>query len=238
MWLFRLPLFRNTRYRAARNSAVDFLRRRLAGAAGDRHHPRAGPRRTSRATSCSARVVSSTSISSGAGPPHLPRARPAPRPPPRPPRRAPSASATNSMAVEPLAADRDEQVARRERPRVDRHRADRAAAASPADHPPAGRGARPRAAVSASGVHAATTPSCRARRRASAARATSTSSNGSTLVADDLVLLVPLAGDQHQVARPRVAGSPARWPPRRSTIASDGVDAGGGCPLRRRDRPA
>ena len=58
------------------------------------------------------------------------------------------------------------------------------------------------ATVIASPISVHTTPEL-LRRRASASRATTTSSNGNDAVADHLVLLVPLAGDQHQIARPR-----------------------------------
>ena len=80
-------------------------------------------RRTSRATSCSARVVSSTSIRSGAGPAVLPRAGRR-RCHHRAGRARGQRGGDELVPVEPIAADRDEQVARRDRPRVDRHALD------------------------------------------------------------------------------------------------------------------
>ena len=62
MWLFRFPLFRKTRYRVERNSAaISFVvvLPALPVMATTRAPDR---RRTSRAMSCSPRVVSSTSM--------------------------------------------------------------------------------------------------------------------------------------------------------------------------------
>ena len=180
MWLFRFPLFRNTRYRVDRNSAaISFVvvLPALPVMATTRAPDR---RRTSRAMSCSARVVSSTSTIT------QPRRRPRPSgrsrrdastSTPRAPRA--SASATNCVAVEPLAANRDEEIPRAAACACRSRSASIACRRVAAHEPPAG-GGRDVPGGQRQPFHAATTPCEPARRRASAARATSTSSNGST----------------------------------------------------------
>ena len=237
MWLLRFPLLRNTRYRADRNSAVDFLGRRLAGAAGDRDDPgaRLGAARRARASCSAARRV--VDLDHHARRPPAVRSRPRPRD--QHAGRAPRASASATNACP---SNRSPRIATNRSPGASvRESIDDAVrsrvAGSPRDQP-ARRGVgdvRRRSATS--GCHRATTPAIRARRRASAARATSTSSNGSIAIADDLVLLVALAGDQHEVARPRLAD---RALDRR--LAIDDRDERrrlrGACPPARSGRPA
>ena len=87
------------------------------------------------------------------------------------------AAATKPMPVETLAADRHEEITRPNRPRVDRDAVDRPSIR--ASHVPAVRRSRPRcprrSAAADPRVYDTLEP---ARRRASAVRATSTSSNG------------------------------------------------------------
>ena len=216
------PCSETPRYRADRNSAVSFLRRRLARAAGDRHDPRArSPPHVARdvlqrpgrvrhldehgrrpAVAClgAAAGVASTSA---------------------PPRPRASAAATNCVPVEPIAANRDEQIARRQRPRVDREPLDRRSRRRRAtSRPPVAAAISP--AVSAQRAPRATTPCEPARRRASAARATSTSSNGSVRSPITWYFSCPLPAMSTR-SPGRASRTAARSPRVRSTIASDGV---------------
>ena len=211
-----------------------FLRRGLARAAGDRHdlraRLRAGPRAPAPAAPRSCRRPRSrpASAARAARASRKSSARP---PPARRRRRAGVDRRRRELrAVEPLAADRRRTARRPQRPRVDRHAceltrgvAGRDRAADRRGHPLPRSGRRTRRA----GPHRRVItrrPSC-VRRRASASRATATSSNGSTAVADHLVLLVALAGDQHEVAGPRQLDRLARSPRARSTIVSRSAGA-------------
>ena len=176
IWLLRFPLFLNTRYRDDKNSAdtsfvVVFPALPVIATTRDPER-----RLTSRATSCNARVVSSTWITTGAGPaaagrslgtsctsaPMAPRARTSPTnrcPSNRSPliatKKSPTVSVLESIAIRPMCVPAS--------PRTTR--------------PPAA--AAISAALSANGSTRYDTRE-RARRRARALLATSTSSNGST----------------------------------------------------------
>ncbi len=124
-----------------------------------------------------------------------------------------------SVAVERLAAERDEELARRVSARVSVETPDDLAACAPDRR--ARRRSRERCRVERElGAvlgdrrrHSA--PSPRAARRSSSARRASTrSSNASVRRADDLVGLVALAGDEHDVAGRRARARRARWPAR------------------------
>ena len=91
MWLLRFPLFLKTRWRDARNSAATSLVVVLPALPVIATTRAPDRRRTSRATSCSARVVSSTRITTAAGRLVCVRRQVARRPPPH---RAPRASAS------------------------------------------------------------------------------------------------------------------------------------------------
>ena len=229
MWLFKLPLFRNTVYRVARSSAVTSFVVVLPALPVIATTFAPERRLMSRAMSCSARVVS-VDRDERRGPPRpgCPRT---PRRARRPPRRraAREGRGDEPVPVEPFAADGDEQVAGGQRPGVDRNAFDRLSGVA-AQEPSSGRGRHVSVASAAtrSIAYDALDP---ARRRASAARATSTSSNGSRPVADHLVLLVPLAGDEHEIARPGPRGWPRSIAPFRSMIARQAVDLATACPL-------
>ena len=178
MWLLRFPLFLNTRYRDARNSAATSLVVVLpalpviATTLRARPPPHVARDVLQRRASC--RPPESTT---GAGRCPLRRRRSVVRPR-RPPRPALSAVGDELVPVEPLALDGDEAIARRAASANRSRSARSTVAGSPrTTRPPAA--AATSAAVSASGSTRYDTRE-RARRRASALLATSTSSNGST----------------------------------------------------------
>ena len=176
IWLFRLPLF--LKHPEARRQELrdDFLGRRLARAAGDRHHLGAGaaPHVTGEILQRPRRVLDLDDAAPAS--PFLPRRR----------RRlvdhradGPTSSAHRHElgARRTFAADRHEEVARLERARVDRHAADGGRGVAAADRPPVAFAT----SLALKGSHS----TCQhtrlpARRRSSAVLATSTSSNGST----------------------------------------------------------
>ena len=209
MWLLRLPLFRNTRYRAASSSAVTsfvvvlpalpVIATTLAPDA-PAHVARdvlERPRRVRPHSTITRRAaVRRRPAASSTSAPAAPR-RDARRP-------------TKCVPVEALAADRDEEVARRR------------ASASRSRRAPIGRRRSPD--TTRPPVAAATSPAVSAtvsrrydtlraaRRRASAAARHLDVVERQRPVADHLVLLVSLAGDQHEIARRARRGSPARSP--------------------------
>ncbi len=199
MWLFRFPLFFTTRKRVASSSAIGFLRRRLARAAGDRDHPRlrGHPHRVRQVLQRPQRVVHLDDAARRVAPSRT-RPHPASTIAPAAPRR--EHLGDELVAVEPRSLQRHEQVA------------GRSARLSVTTSPIAQLGlARPQRAADRlrdppEGQFELVHPARDFTRRASSAsRATATSSNGQRPSADLLVLLVALAGDQHDVARAGVA---------------------------------
>ena len=217
-----------------------FLRRGLAGAAGDRHDSaRRRRRRTSRATSCSATVVSVDADEHRAVRRAIAAARltsSGQRVDQHSRRAACERVGDELVAVEPLAANGDEEVARGQRPRVDRDAARSSSPDSPCTISPAGRG-RHVARGQRDRFHALRHPRPGRRRRPARSCATSTSSNGSTRSPITCVLLVTLAGDEHQIARAARRAIACSIAALRSTIARHGVDAAAAA-LSARDRPA
>ena len=221
MWLFRFPLLRNTRYRRRQELRRDFLRRRLARAAGDRDDLRArSPPDVARDVLQRPRRVGDLDHTAPARP-SLPRARPA-----SPSTTAPAAPrgqrvGHERVAVEPLAANRDEQIARRQRARVDRHTA-RSRRAAIARRPAARRSRRrpPRRVSGRRGSTRSRHPSTPLRRRASAARATSTSSNGRRRSPMTWYFSCPLPAISTRSPRRASSHRASRSPRARSTIAS------------------
>ena len=219
--MFKLPLFRNTVYFADRNSAVSSFVVVLPALpviattfAPDR-------RRTSRAPSCSARVVSATSITSGAGP-----AFPASGKAGVAVTTAPAAPAASAAATKSCPSNRSPRMATNRSPGcTDRvsidHRSTRwSPARRETTRPPVA------AAISAARQRNRLATGPRHPRAAAPARQRGARDldvvERQRPVADDLVLLVPLAGDEHR--SPRLASVIARSiASRRSTIASDGV---------------
>ena len=177
MWLFRLPLFLNTRNRAASSSATTSFVVVLPALPVIATTLRPERRRTSRASACSAarRVVDFDDQ----------------RRPPRPCLEgsrhhvdhrtdgpAPQRIGDEPVAVEPLATNRHEQVSRCDCARVDRHASDRGSGiALPDACRPSLPPLQPRSRETTPPRYDTLLP---ARRRSSAAFATSTSSNGST----------------------------------------------------------
>ena len=223
MWLFRFPLFRNTRYRAERNSAATSFVVVLPALPVIATTLAPERRRTSRATSCSARVVSADPNDARRRPPR-PRCAPAPAGVDR--RRA-SAPRPSALGDELVPSNRSPRIATNkspggERPRVDRQPTDRASM------PRRGRlrrrsRRRSSPAVSASDLHALRHPRAAAASRQRRARDLDVVERQRP-VADDLILLVSLAGDQHQIAGPRVVhGALDRGLP--IAIATSGVDS-------------
>ena len=172
MWLFRLPgVCGSTRVPRREHRRGRFLRRGLAGAAGDRDdRVRPTDAARARASACSAASVSSTRSATASLGRRLGAAR-ATTSTPRGPRRA--LASTNACAVERVAAERDEQRRPRRPSRVDRDarrtlcRGDRRPR-----RPPIAAATSPASATI--GAPAATSPhALPRRRRASASRATS-----------------------------------------------------------------
>ena len=130
------------------------------------------------------------------------------------------------MAVEPLADEGEEERPGRERPRVDRHAARLLVGPSPDDPPSNGRDDPARAQklrvpfgqFRRHGCHTRSprvvSPAAAAPLFARAARASSPVAERPALVADDLVVFVPLPGQHDRVARARpLDRSPDRLPP-------------------------
>ena len=181
MWLFKFPRLRTTRYRVARNSAVTSFVVVLPAlpVIATTFVPDSPPHRVRQRLQRRGRVVDLDDDGHVAGR----RASTHPRAVARtttPAAPASSAAGRELVAVEPLAAKRDEQLARLQRPRVDRHAAE-LRCRGPRDERAAHRVGDPRRGQTQRGSSTAVIPTPEfVRRRASASRATATSSNGST----------------------------------------------------------
>ena len=213
-----------SRYRARQQRRRGFLGRRLAALPVIATTRAPDARRTARASACSARSVSSTTIDRRRAAPAAPTRPPALTTTPHAPRA--SASPTNVVAVEARrrAARRTASPGASVRVSVENAAHSRVRRRPPAGGRPRA-GDHRRAASSGHGVSASRRLLGRhAARRARQRRARDLDVvERQRAVADDLVLLVPLAGDQ----RPGRPAAPrrrrARWPRARSTIAIQGT---------------
>ena len=208
MWLFRLPLVPKHAIPRRQKLRRDFLGRRLAGAAGDRHDPGAAIGGARRARDPAARAsCRPTSMSSGAGIAVPASATPAPR----------ATSAPTAPAAQRVG---DELRARRTDRRGSRRRSRRPAASASRSRrgrsPVAGSPCTSRPPVARSDVSGAQRQPLHAvndTRRAGAAPRQRGPRHLHVVerqhpFADDLVFLVALAGDQHQVAAAGLADGP------------------------------
>ncbi len=171
MWLLRLPRLRYTSVRGREQIGGDFLRRRLAGAASDRDDARAG----------SAADLVAKALKRRERVPHLDNGRAArdrDRVGHQHARRAARERRVDErVPVEPVALERNEQRAPIDRPAVGRDAAENLRV-GPGDHASFGR-ARDHPGSQHDGAHNSRHTREAARRCPRAARATSTSSNGS-----------------------------------------------------------
>ena len=200
MWLLKFPRLRITRYRAARNSAVTSFVVVFPALPVIATTFAPDSRRTACASACSAAVVSSTSMTTGAAdvPPGRRRGArcratslaPVPRGTTTPPAPAASAAAANSAP-----SNRSPRIATNSSPApsvrvsietpansraaISRHQRRRPSPRPPSSRSGAGRRSVPARAGPRRAYRCHTTPEF-VRRRASASRATATSSNGST----------------------------------------------------------
>ena len=219
--LLRLPSVLSTASAPARASADrrdQLLRRRLAVRAGDRDDLRSRHRaRDARAPSCAERAQRVVDLDRRR---RDRRASAAPRPrsttTPRAPRRDRAARRSRGRrSARPGARRR----ARPRAPRGCRSRRDaNARAGAPRTSSPPVAAARVDARMATCAMASTLTVRRADATFASAARASSRSSKWMLGRADDLVVLVALAGDEHDVARRAPPRSPPRSPRRRSTL--------------------
>ena len=234
MWLFRLPALRYTAYRAREKRRRCFLRRSSCPALPVIATTRRPGLRAARSwpSRCSAeqRVVHLDHHRRG----RRIADRPCPAAPVTPHAPASRLAGRVGRAVEPVAAQRDEQLPRRDRARVGREavrsRGWRCLAAAGRRRPPP---LRRRSAPAARVDRPSRQPArSRDRRRASASRDTTHVVERELAVADHLRLLVSLARDDHQVAGPREIdrardglAADRRWPaPRARAVSRDVPD--------------